>query len=77
MACHEHRRVAQIVLAGLDAAVEIDFPKPECIFTGGRRIVEQRAESGIAVDARSTAPDEAPGAIDERGNLAISDRPKI
>src|SRR3546814_11105618 len=42
-----------------------------------RSVVEQRREYGIAINARHAGPDEPPGAVDQRGYLAIADRPKI
>src|SRR3546814_3847909 len=38
--------------------------------------VHQRAEDGVAIDARDASPHKPRRAVDERADLAIADRPK-
>ncbi len=73
----EDRRVAQIMLLGLDAAVEVDRPQSVRLLLLGLGARQQRGEDGLAIDARQAGPDEAAGTVDQRGDLAIADRPEV
>src|SRR3546814_13898607 len=73
----EHGGVPHIMLARRNAVLKVDLPEAARAFARRWAVVEQRREYGIAINARHAGPDEPPGAVDQRGYLAIADRPKL
>ena len=77
LAGDQDRRVADIMLFDRDAIFQLDCPEAAGFLAVPMLVVEQDGKDGVAVDPRHAGPDHAPGAVDQGGCLAVSDRPEV
>jgi hypothetical protein len=73
----QDRRIALIALVDFGAIEQIDRPHTACVGITGVFAAQQRAECGVAIDARNAGPDDTRMGVDERTNLTIADRRQI
>jgi hypothetical protein len=65
------------MLFDVDAVFQFDRPEAMGVRPFPRFVIQQRGKDGIAVNAGHTGPYHPSCAIDQRGRLAIADRPKV
>ena len=73
---HENGRVLDVALLGLHAIDDFHREEADVLARSGPRL-EQRAEHGIAIEARETRPVDLAHAVDEGADRAVADERQI